>query len=119
MKIGNFDMEVLSPNEGLIEIENYTKGWPEKNNLPNETTEISVLPTPKYIFLQHLTIFIGLDLYPKMSYGSIQFATYMYHVLTIYLTTFLIMVNCRFIRAFCAWTSFVRFFLSSRQKNQI
>ena len=30
MKIGNFDMEVLSPNEGLIEIENYIKGWPEK-----------------------------------------------------------------------------------------
>ena len=31
-KIGNFDNEVLSPNEGLIEIENYIKGWPEKNN---------------------------------------------------------------------------------------
>lgn len=48
MKIGNFDMEVLSPNEGLIEIENYTKGWPEKNNLPNETTEIGYGPKLVY-----------------------------------------------------------------------
>ena len=45
MKIGNFDMEVLSPNGELIEIENYIlRGWPEKNNNPTRQQRLVMDP---------------------------------------------------------------------------
>ena len=75
-------MDVHSPNEGLIEIENYIlRGWPEKQMITQrDNREWSWIQTivyyrPQSSYFTNLTIFIGLDLYLTMSYDSIQFAT--------------------------------------------